>query len=46
MTVCVALPLAALVRRIKVEEAELARVLGDRYGEYEARTKRLVPGIW
>jgi protein-S-isoprenylcysteine O-methyltransferase Ste14 len=43
---CVALPLAALLRRIQVEEAELTRVLGQPYRAYQARTKRLVPGLW
>ena len=43
---CVVLPLSALLRRINVEEAELTRVLGDRYRAYEAQTKRLVPGVW
>jgi protein-S-isoprenylcysteine O-methyltransferase Ste14 len=43
---CVALPLAALLRRIHVEEAELTRVLGQPYRAYQARTKRLVPGLW
>lgn len=44
--VCALLPLAALVRRIRVEEAELTRVLGDRYVAYRAGTKRLLPGLW
>jgi protein-S-isoprenylcysteine O-methyltransferase Ste14 len=43
---CVALPLAALLRRIHVEEAELTRVLGQPYRAYQARTKRLIPGLW
>jgi protein-S-isoprenylcysteine O-methyltransferase Ste14 len=43
---CVVLPLPALVHRIHVEEAELAHVLGEPYGEYAARTKRLIPGVW
>jgi protein-S-isoprenylcysteine O-methyltransferase Ste14 len=43
---CVALPLAALVRRIHVEEAELSRVLGDPYRAYASATKRLIPGVW
>ena len=46
LVACVVLPLPALLRRINVEEAELTRVLGDRYRAYEAQTKRLVPGIW
>jgi len=43
---CLVLPLAAVVRRIRVEEAELERVLGEPYRAYEARTARLVPGLW
>jgi protein-S-isoprenylcysteine O-methyltransferase Ste14 len=43
---CVLLPLPALWRRIKVEEAELSRVLGESYRTYQRRTKRLVPGLW
>jgi protein-S-isoprenylcysteine O-methyltransferase Ste14 len=43
---CVLLPLPALLRRIQVEEAELTRVLGDRYRAYQAQTKRLIPGLW
>jgi protein-S-isoprenylcysteine O-methyltransferase Ste14 len=46
LAVCVALPLAALLRRIHVEEAELTRVLGEPYRAYRTRTKRLVPGLW
>jgi protein-S-isoprenylcysteine O-methyltransferase Ste14 len=43
---CVALPLPAVVRRIRVEEAELSRVLGEPYRAYARRTKRLIPGLW
>jgi protein-S-isoprenylcysteine O-methyltransferase Ste14 len=39
------LPLPALLR-IRVEEAELTGVLGDRYRPYQAQTKRLIPGLW
>jgi protein-S-isoprenylcysteine O-methyltransferase Ste14 len=39
-------PLPALLRRIRVEEAELTRVLGDRYRAYQDHTRRLVPGLW
>ena len=46
LTLCIVLPLPALLRRIHVEEAEMARVLGDRYRTYEAQTKRLIPGVW
>jgi protein-S-isoprenylcysteine O-methyltransferase Ste14 len=46
LAVCAVLPLPALLRRIHVEEAELTRVLGDRYRAYQAQTKRLIPGLW
>jgi protein-S-isoprenylcysteine O-methyltransferase Ste14 len=42
----VLLPLAAVLVRIRVEEAALARRLGDAYRSYSARTRRLVPGVW
>ncbi len=42
----VALPLAALLWRIHVEEAELTRVLGQPYRIYRAETKGLIPGVW
>lgn len=40
------LPTAALVRRITVEESMLESHLGGDYVAYQARTNRLVPGIW
>ena len=40
------LPLAAVVNRIRHEEAMLRRGLGEPYAAYAARTDRLVPGIW
>ena len=46
LAVCLLLPLPALLWRIHVEEAELIRVLGDRYRAYQAHTKRLFPGVW
>jgi protein-S-isoprenylcysteine O-methyltransferase Ste14 len=46
LVVALLVPLAAIVRRIRVEEAELERVLGDPYRRYEAGTSRLVPGLW
>ena len=42
----VLLPLAALVWRIRAEEGALLAMLGDRYGGYAARHKRLVPLVW
>ena len=46
LAVCAVLPLPALLWRIHVEEAELTRVLDDRYRAYQAQTKRLIPGVW
>ena len=46
LLLCVVLPLTATLRRIHVEESELAGVLGEPYRAYTARTKRLVPGVW
>jgi protein-S-isoprenylcysteine O-methyltransferase Ste14 len=46
VAVCFILPPIALLYRIRWEEAELVRVLGDAYSAYESRTKRLIPGIW
>jgi protein-S-isoprenylcysteine O-methyltransferase Ste14 len=46
LAVCVLLPLPALLLRIRVEEAELTRVLGDSYRRYQQHTKRLIPGLW
>jgi protein-S-isoprenylcysteine O-methyltransferase Ste14 len=43
---CAVLPSLSLLRRTKVEESELVRVLGEPYLSYSARTKRLIPGIW
>jgi protein-S-isoprenylcysteine O-methyltransferase Ste14 len=46
LALCAVLPPLALIRRIKVEESELVRVVGESYRVYSARTKRLIPGIW
>jgi protein-S-isoprenylcysteine O-methyltransferase Ste14 len=40
------LPLAAVVIRIRHEEAMVRRELGEPYEAYAKRTARLVPGIW
>jgi protein-S-isoprenylcysteine O-methyltransferase Ste14 len=40
------LPFPALLLRIRVEEPELIRVLGDTYRRYQKQTKRLIPGLW
>jgi protein-S-isoprenylcysteine O-methyltransferase Ste14 len=46
LVLCVAAPALAMLRRIRVEEAELTRVLGDAYRTYQGSTKRLVPWLW
>jgi protein-S-isoprenylcysteine O-methyltransferase Ste14 len=46
LAICAVIPLVGLLPRMAVEEAELARVLGDRYRSYQKATRRLVPGLW
>ena len=46
LAVIVLLPLAAVLVRIRAEEAALTRELGDAYRSYSERTRRLVPGVW
>jgi protein-S-isoprenylcysteine O-methyltransferase Ste14 len=46
LALCVVLPLAAYVARIRVEEAALEDALGDAYRRYEQGKARLVPGVW
>ncbi len=46
LVVCLVLPEVALLLRIRVEEAELTRVIGDPYRDYRSHTKRLIPGVW
>jgi len=46
LAACLLLPLPSFVWRIKVEESELERVLGDAYRTYGAGTARLVPRVW
>jgi len=46
LVLCIVLPAAALRHRIRVEEAELTRVLGDGYRSYQQQTRRLLPGLW
>jgi len=38
--------IAGLAYRIRVEERALLQTLGDRYGDYAATRKRLVPLVW
>lgn len=42
----VLLPVPGMLARIRVEEAELTRALGESYRSYAARTDRLIPGLW
>jgi len=46
LAACLILPLPAIVRRIRVEEAELERVLGDAYRDYATGRARLIPRLW
>lgn len=46
MLALVVVPLAAVLVRIRVEEAELGTALGQEYRSYASRTRRLVPGLW
>jgi protein-S-isoprenylcysteine O-methyltransferase Ste14 len=46
LAICAVVPVPALLRRIHVEEVELAAVLGDPYRAYQGQTKRLIPGVW
>ncbi len=44
--VCAIGPLAGLLPRIAIEEAVLARVMGEPYRRYRGRSRRLIPGVW
>jgi protein-S-isoprenylcysteine O-methyltransferase Ste14 len=46
LAVLIVLPVAGHLPRIRVEEAELTRGLGEPYRLYAAETSRLVPGVW
>ncbi|MGA8115343.1 MAG: isoprenylcysteine carboxylmethyltransferase family protein [Actinocatenispora sp.] len=46
LVICAVVPPLGLLPRIAVEEAELLRVLGERYRSYQQTTRRLVPGLW
>ncbi len=46
LVMLIALPLAATLYRIHVEERALLRHFGSAYQAYANRTKRLLPGIW
>lgn len=46
LLVLVALPTAALVVRVRIEEDALADGLGEAYRRYAAARRRLFPGVW
>jgi protein-S-isoprenylcysteine O-methyltransferase len=46
LLICLLIPMAALVLRIRREESALAADLGTEYLDYAATTKRLIPKIW
>lgn len=46
LALCLVLPFAAYAWRVVVEERMLVRSLGPDYVAYQARTWRLVPGLW
>lgn len=39
-------PLAAMVRRIRIEEGALSQALGEEYTAYAAERARMLPGVW
>jgi protein-S-isoprenylcysteine O-methyltransferase Ste14 len=42
----VILPLAALLYRIRIEEAALVSSIGSDYVEYQRKTRKLIPWVW
>ena len=40
------LPASGYIARIRVEEQELARSLGEAYADYARDRRRLIPGVW
>jgi protein-S-isoprenylcysteine O-methyltransferase Ste14 len=46
LTVCVVLPLPAILWRIHIEEAELNHVFGEAYRTYQSDRARLIPRLW
>jgi protein-S-isoprenylcysteine O-methyltransferase Ste14 len=46
IVVSAVVPVLGLLPRIAVEEAELVRVLGERYRRYQNTTHRLLPRLW
>jgi protein-S-isoprenylcysteine O-methyltransferase Ste14 len=46
LAVMVVLPLPPILWRIHAEERALLAALGDRYGDFAAQRKRLIPLVW
>jgi protein-S-isoprenylcysteine O-methyltransferase Ste14 len=46
LAILLLIPPVPVLRRIVVEEAALAEVIGQPYLAYQQRTRRLVPGLW
>jgi protein-S-isoprenylcysteine O-methyltransferase Ste14 len=46
LALLIAVPVAGHLPRIRVEESELSRTIGEPYRRYAAETARLVPGVW
>ena len=46
LAILVVVPLLGHIPRIRVEEAELTRSLGEPYRRYAETTSRLIPGLW
>ncbi|HEY3002453.1 MAG TPA: isoprenylcysteine carboxylmethyltransferase family protein [Kribbellaceae bacterium] len=46
LLVVLAVAAVALATRIRVEEELMTTEIGDRYVDYKARTKRIIPFIW
>ena len=46
LAILVVVPLLGHIPRIRVEEAELTRSLGEPYRRYAETTARLIPGLW
>ncbi len=46
LAVLLGLAVATTLRRIAVEEAAMAEIMGNPYEAYRQHTKRLLPGLW
>ena len=46
LAILVVVPLLGHIPRIRVEEAELTRSLGEPYRRYSEPTSRIIPGVW